>query len=148
MTDTLRDAIAAMQADDAPTERECGFQSVADALLAAGWTRVGDAAGLREDDPKVQRLIKAAKKFADWTIGGKIVEDPENREKYPLLVAEVLELREALAALARPSQAGDRQRVQVMRDANWRPAVDYWRERAEKAEAALAAMDAPKGDTP
>lgn len=52
------------------------------------------------------------------------------------------------AALARPSQAGDRQRVQVMRDANWRPAVDYWRERAEKAEAALAAMDAPKGDTP
>ena len=52
------------------------------------------------------------------------------------------------AAIARPSQAGDRQRVQVMRDANWRPAVDYWRERAEKAEAALAAMDAPKGDTP
>lgn len=76
---------------------------IADTILAAGWTRGGDAAGLREDDPKVQRLIKAAKKFAGWTIGGKIVDDPENREKYPLLVAEVLELREALAALARPS---------------------------------------------
>lgn len=76
---------------------------IADTILAAGWTRGGDAAGLREDDPKVQRLIKAAERFAGWTIGGKIVEDPENREKYPLLVAEVLELREALAALARPS---------------------------------------------
>lgn len=49
----------------------------------------------------------------------------------------------ARTALARPSQAGDRQRVQVMRDANWRPAVDYWRERAEKAEAALAAAPQP-----
>ena len=48
-------------------------------------------------------------------------------------------------ASARPSQAGDADRVQAMRDANWRPAVDYWRERAEKAEAALAAMDTPKG---
>lgn len=46
---------------------------------------------------------------------------------------------------ARPSQAGDAKRVQAMRDANWRPAVDYWRERAEKAEAALAAMDTPRG---
>lgn len=49
------------------------------------------------------------------------------------------------ADLARPSQAGDAERVQAMRDANWRPSVDYWRERAEKAEAALAAMDTPKG---
>ena len=49
------------------------------------------------------------------------------------------------ADLARPLQAGDADRVQAMRDANWRPAVDYWRERAEKAEAALAAMDTPKG---
>ena len=49
------------------------------------------------------------------------------------------------ADLARPTQAGDTERVQAMRDANWRPAVDYWRERAEQAEAALAAMDTPKG---
>ena len=28
------------------------------------------------------------------------------------------------------------------RDANWRPAVDYWRDRAEKAETALAVLKA------
>ena len=53
--------------------------------------------------------------------------------------------RMGFARLSRPSQAGDAERVQAMRDANWRPAVDYWRERAMKAEAALAAMDTPKG---
>ena len=52
-----------------------------------------------------------------------------------LLCDEIDKLR---ADLARPSQAGDRQRVQAMRDGNWRPAVDYWRERAMKAEADLA----------
>lgn len=33
MTDTLRDAIAALQADDAPTERECGYQDAIDEVL-------------------------------------------------------------------------------------------------------------------
>ena len=33
MTDNLRDAIAALQADDAPTERECGYQDAIDEVL-------------------------------------------------------------------------------------------------------------------
>lgn len=33
MTDKLRDAIAALQADDAPTERECGYQDAIDEVL-------------------------------------------------------------------------------------------------------------------
>ena len=36
------------------------------------------------------------------------------------------------------AQGPDTAKLQRMRDANWRPAVDYWRERAEKAEADLA----------
>ena len=36
------------------------------------------------------------------------------------------------------AQGPDTAKLQRMRDANWRPAVDYWRERAMKAEADLA----------
>lgn len=36
------------------------------------------------------------------------------------------------------AQGPDTAKLQQMRDANWRPAVDYWRERAMKAEADLA----------
>ena len=31
----------------------------------------------------------------------------------------------------------DRERVQAMRDANWTPAVEYWKRRADEAERAL-----------
>ena len=36
------------------------------------------------------------------------------------------------------AQGPDTAKLQRMRDGNWRPAVDYWRERAMKAEADLA----------
>lgn len=70
MTDTLRDAIAAMQADDAPTERECGYQDAIDEVLRILDARAALAAlaaapqpvpELHPDDAAVDRFAAAMK---------------------------------------------------------------------------------------
>lgn len=47
---------------------------------------------------QVELLTGAADRVANWTIGGKIADDPENREKYPLLTQAILDLRAAVDA--------------------------------------------------
>lgn len=47
--------------------------------------------------PEVRALRDAADKIANWTIGGMLADDPKCVEKYPLLCAEILNLRAALA---------------------------------------------------
>ena len=52
-----------------------------------------EAATLRA---RLARIEKAADRIANWTIGGKIADDPENLAKYPLLAWAILDLRAAL----------------------------------------------------
>ncbi|WP_323041117.1 hypothetical protein [Gemmobacter sp.] len=48
-----------------------------------------------------ERLVEAADRIANWTIGGMLADDPKVREKYPHLSEAILNLRAALTDLAK-----------------------------------------------
>lgn len=86
--DTLEAAKAAAQADyDA---------RIRSAITIASWASPDTIPMPRAE---VEALMEAADKIANWTIGGMLADDPENRSKYPLLSDSIISLRKALATL-------------------------------------------------
>lgn len=58
-------------------------------------------------DPRVKTLVEKADRVANWTIGGTLIDDPENSEKYPILAEALLDLRSAVRDLKESDSKND-----------------------------------------